>query len=200
MRLDFFERINPKRLKIVYKLLKVIVFVYIALFCAAFLLYSVLRITYPIKYHSQVVICAEECNIDCTLIFAMIKVESGFNERAESHKGAKGLMQITDRTGKYVAEKLGEKDYDLKNAQTNIRFGCYYIKYLYERFENTETMLAAYNAGEGNVSAWLNDERYSADKKTLYQVPFKETREYIEKIKKTFEKYRKLYGNILDKR
>lgn len=200
MRLNLFSRISPKTLKIIYKVLKVIVCVYVALFSAVFLCYSAFRMAYPLKYYRQVITCADECNLDACLIFAVIKVESSFNEKVESHKGAKGLMQITENTGKYIAEKLGEKDYDLLNAQTNIRFGCYYIKYLYDRFENTETVLAAYNAGEGKVAAWLNDERYSADKKTLQVVPYRETREYVEKIKKTFAKYKKLYENILDKR
>ena len=62
-----------------------------------------------------------------------------------------------------------------------------------------ETALVAYNAGEGNVSKWLNDKNFSDDGKRLKNIPFKESREYITKIKENAKKYNKLYKKILDK-
>ena len=109
-------------------------------------------------------------------------------------------MQITPKTGEYIAKLSGAKKYDLLDAETNISFGCYYLSYLYDKFDKIETVICAYNAGEGNVSEWLKNEEYSNDGESLRVVPYSETREYIKKIKKTFEKYKKLYGNILDKR
>ena len=200
MRLNFFDRINPIILKRTYKILKIIVLVYTALFSIAFLTFCAVRMHYPVKYKEQVVACANEYQLDSNLIFAMIKVESGFNEKAISRAGAKGLMQITDRTGEYIAEKLGVKEYDLLDAKTNVAFGSYYIRYLLERFEKIEVALAAYNAGEGTVSIWLDNKEYSEDGINLTHVPYPETKSYIEKIKKTFSKYKKLYENILDKR
>ena len=155
---------------------------------------------YPTHYKDTVVKYADYYGLDQTLIFSVIKVESGFDKNAVSDAGAVGLMQITPDTGEYIANLQGVEHYDLLDPVTNINFGCYYIKYLFMKFKNTDTALCAYNAGEGNVSLWLQNKEYSADGKTLTTVPFSETREYIKKIHETFSKYKKLYGNILDKR
>ena len=157
------------------------------------------KCVYPIKYKEIVFEYSQNYDLDKALIFAIIKTESGFNEKAISKVGAIGLMQITETTGKYIAQKLNEKTFDLKNAKTNIRFGCFYIRYLFDRFEDNKTALIAYNAGEGNVKAWLSDKNYSLDGKTLKVIPFGESREYINKIYRNFEKYKKLYKNFLDK-
>ena len=155
---------------------------------------------YPLRNSDIINEYADAYSIDRALIYSVIKVESDFDKNAISNKGAIGLMQITPKTGEYIASLNGAKSYDLMNADTNISFGCYYISYLYNRFSETETAICAYNAGEGNVSEWLKNPKYSDDGKKLKEVPFNETSQYIKKIKKTFEKYKKLYGNILDKR
>ena len=129
----------------------------------------------------------------------IINIESSFNPNAKSDKGAIGLMQITPKTGEYISKMLNVDEYDLYNPKTNIEFGGYYLKYLINRFQNTETAVCAYNAGEGNVSIWLNNPEFSDDKITLKNIPFTETNEYINKFKKTFTKYKKLYVDILDK-
>lgn len=84
------------------------------------------------------------------LIFAVIRTESNFRERAESGAGAKGLMQITDRTAEYIASSRGIEAYDLFCAEDNLDFGCWYLRYLFDRFPDERTALAAYNAGEGD--------------------------------------------------
>ena len=99
----------------------------------------------------------------------------------------------------FIQLKLGVENYNLTDVKTNINFGCYYIKYLFLRFKDMNTALIAYNAGEGNVSLWLMNNEYSDDKITLKSIPFNETRDYIKKINENFSKYKKLYGNILDK-
>ena len=63
-----------------------------------------------------------------------------------------------------------------------------------EKFSDPGTLLAAYNAGMGNVSKWLEEVRYSDDGATLKDVPYKETREYIDKVLDAQEMYRELYG------
>jgi len=83
--------------------------------------------------------------------------------------------------------------FDLFNEDDNVRFGCYYIRYLIDRFENVQTSICAYNAGEGRVREWLGNSEYSEDGKTLIVIPYEETREYTQKILKTFSKYEKLY-------
>ena len=154
---------------------------------------------YPIHYKEIVYEYADYYGIDRTLVFSIIKVESDFNQNAQSNAGAIGLMQITESTGKYIANMMQVENYDLKDETVNVEFGCYYLKYLTNKFKITDTAIAAYNAGEGNVSLWLKNSEYSNDGKTLKYIPFLETREYVKKINQTFSKYKKLYGNILDK-
>ncbi len=157
-----------------------------------------LKYTHPLKYVEEVKYASQKYGVEPLLVMSVIKVESNFNENAVSNKNAVGLMQVKPQTAEYLYTMSGI-NYDLKNPKDNVNAGTYYIRYLVDKFENIETALMAYNAGEGNVNKWLKDERYSKDGKTLYNVPFKETENYIVKFRKSFENYKNLYGNIVDK-
>ena len=195
---DFF--IKNKLLKALYRIMLIFLAV-----CWLFIgLFFVTRVVkrqyiYPLEYKQTVFTYADYYGLDRALVFAVIKTESNFDKNALSNKGAKGLMQITDNTAKYIAQKLGAENYDVFNEETNVNFGCFYIKYLLNRFNDLELAIVAYNAGEGNVSLWLSDRKNSQDGKTLQKIPFKETREYLEKIKVNLNNYKKLYGKLLDK-
>lgn len=156
-------------------------------------------ILYPVKYREIVVEYSNKYNLDPNLIFAMIKAESGFDKDAVSAKNARGLMQITDRTGRWGADVLEIKDYvdeSLYDPEINILIGCWYISKLLEEFGNDlELALAAYNAGSGNVARWLSDGSISSDGTALKSVPFKETENYIKKVKKFRKIYDDIYGN-----
>ena len=74
----------------------------------------------------------------------------------------------------------------------NIYIGCAYLAYLEKMYDgNLTTALAAYNAGPGNVDAWLENPAYSEDGKTLSYIPFGETRGYVAKINIYIEEYKK---------
>ncbi len=168
----------------------------------SFVRYYEIKCVYPLKYKETVIEYADYYGLDRALVFAVIKTESSFNAKAKSKAGAMGLMQLTKNTADYIAQSLGAekyKDYDIFDVDININFGCYYLKYLYTKFKDINTALIAYNAGEGNVSIWLTDKKYSDDGKRLKTTPFQESNEYITKIHKNFEKYSKLYKKILDK-
>ncbi|MHB8062314.1 MAG: lytic transglycosylase domain-containing protein [Ruminiclostridium sp.] len=143
---------------------------------------------------------SEEYGLDQNLVYSIIKAESGFDAQAISARDAKGLMQILDSTGEWAAEKIKIKDFEssmLLEPQTNIRIGCWYIARLLSQYDqNTELALAAYNAGSGNVSKWLKDTNISNDGKTLDKIPFEETKNYVSKIKK----YNNMYKRLYDKR
>lgn len=173
------------------------VFLFVVCFCAYFVQR---KFVYPVKYEKEIVAATEEFGVDKFFVFATVKAESGFNADRKSVKNAKGLMQLTDETARYVADMLGETDYDIFEPNTNVRFGCRYIKYLSGKFSNEFTLAAAYNAGEGTVGGWLKNPEYSDDGVTLKVVPYAETAEYVKKISKNLEKYKSLYGNILDKK
>lgn len=113
---------------------------------------------------------AQKNNVRPELVAAMIQQESRFKPTARSGAGALGLMQIVPRTGKWMGAK------NLMNPSENIQAGTKYLKYLNERFDGNETkVIAAYNAGEGNVR------RFGG------VPPFKETQNYLKKVR-TYEK------------
>ncbi len=193
-------RLNEKKLKIIYIALKVIIFLLLsALIAFSVHNYTIKRVFYPLKYKNEIIESSNAYSLNPLLIFAIIKTESNFDKNAKSSAGAMGLMQITENTAKYVASLKKIESYDINIPATNIDFGCFYIKYLMERFEDQNTALCAYNAGEGNVTLWLTNKEYSDDAITLKKIPFKETRDYIDKIKKNFAKYNNYYGYLLDK-
>ncbi|MBQ6980065.1 MAG: lytic transglycosylase domain-containing protein [Clostridia bacterium] len=190
-----------KKDKIILKISEILAFFLLGvLFMYSFLFGVIAKCVYPLKYKETIIKSAEEYGLDRYLVFAVCKEESNFNEKAKSSKGAYGLMQITEDTGKYIAELKNVSNYDLYNAETNVDFGCYYLKYLIDKYQREDTAIVAYNAGEGTVSTWLKNEEYSKDSKTLLIIPYKESREYLKKIKRSLQNYRKIYRNIVDKK
>ena len=155
------------------------------------------RRLYPLYYTDVVEASADEFRLPPELVYAVILTESSFDADAVSSAGAKGLMQLTDDTNEWVAWRLGEEAEPSRIFEPglNIRRGCYLLSYLYERFGGWNEALAAYNAGVGRVDGWLDDLLYSSDQKTLIvdKLPIEETRSYIAKVRKSAEKYKKLY-------
>ncbi|MGN0792154.1 MAG: lytic transglycosylase domain-containing protein [Christensenellales bacterium] len=172
------------------------------LLCAAayFLSGVAQRRTYRLLYPDIVTEMAAEYGVDPYLAAAVIHCESSNNKDAVSPVGAVGLMQIMPDTGAWIAEKLEMDDFTeerLFEPEVNVRMGCWYIDYLTDRFHGNMTLvLAAYNAGPGNVQKWLEDERIS-ENGTLTEIPFPETERYIEKVQRAYEKYLTLYKKEL---
>ncbi|MCX7748549.1 MAG: lytic transglycosylase domain-containing protein [Clostridia bacterium] len=158
----------------------------------------ILKMIYPLKYSEFVYKYAEKYDIDPFLVFAVIKAESGFDPGATSHKNAKGLMQITERTGKWAASKIKLKEFNvdkLYDIETNISIGCWYLNNLKKEFNgNIDLVIAAYNGGSGNVNKWLKDTNLSSSGEQLDRIPFKETDKYLKKVKRYCLMYKKLYG------
>lgn len=141
--------------------------------------------TFPREYKEIVEAKSEEYGVPQSIIYAVIKQESGFDQNAESRVGAKGLMQIMPSTAEWINyyRGYGPKLDEIMDPQINIDYGTWLLYYLYELYGNWETCYAAYNAGYGSVSKWLKDPSYSDDGITLYSIPYEETRNYVEKIK-----------------
>lgn len=139
---------------------------------------------YPFDYQDIIVKYANQNDLDEALVMAVIKTESNFVHDAHSGK-ASGLMQITDDTAEWITKKMNIKHskIDLMEPKDNIMLGCYYLRYLIDRYDgNVDVALAAYNGGPGNVDKWLDEKKYSSDGIHLSYIPFKETREYVEKV------------------
>ena len=117
---------------------------------------------------------SKKYDVDPNLVAAVIEQESRFRPRAQSHVGARGLMQLMPRTGRWMGAR------DLYNPEQNVDAGVKYIAYLDKRFNgDLKKIVAAYNGGEGNVM------RYRG------VPPFRETRQYVKKVLKNYDKRNK---------
>ncbi len=135
---------------------------------------------------------SEKYGLPPSLVYAVIECESGFNEKAVSVAGASGLMQLMPDTFDWILPKLSSGEArDIFSPRQNIEAGCKYLSYLIKRFKVTETALAAYNAGEGTVSSWLQNPEYSDDEKTLKEIPYLETKLYVSKVTRRAEEFEK---------
>ena len=160
--------------------------------------YKVLGLFYQQKYTTEVEAASKEFGVDENLIYAVINTESHFREDAESSAGAIGLMQLMPDTFTWLQENLdGEATYsasDLKTPSVNIRYGTYFLSYLIDTYGDNSTAIAAYNAGFTNVDKWLSDPDCSSDGRTLTEIPYTETREYVKKVADARTMYEKIYG------
>ena len=153
---------------------------------------------FPLAYDEEVTAACEEYNLPPSLVYAIIRVESNFDPEAQSEAGALGLMQITPDTYAWSISRKNvswEADTDvLCDPQVNIMTGAHILSLLYEEYNNTDTVIAAYNAGLGNVEKWLEDRRYTSDGNTLDDIPYGETSRYVKKIKRARFAYKMIYN------
>ena len=157
---------------------------------------QVLRQLYPRKYSEVVAREAEEFHLPLELVYAVIRTESRFDPKACSRAQAKGLMQLTEQTfewmaGEYPPENGGG---DVYNVEDNVHCGCALLRRLLDHYGDESVALAAYNAGIGNVDRWLEEPEHSPDGETLRAIPYPETEAYVEKVKRSRNVYRNLYG------
>ncbi len=182
------------------KTVAVVLVIILALLVAvgAYFVYEKLegKSAYPLRYEEFIVKYAEENGLDPYFVAAVIHAESDFDPQAVSRAGAIGLMQIMPPTGEWIAEKLGVEGFNkdmLTDPQTSIRFGCWYLKFLSDKFEgNRQLIVAGYNAGHNRVAEWLKD-RDISDGESLKDIPFKETEGYIKRVEKSYDKYKEFY-------
>lgn len=154
------------------------------------------KIIYPYPYKEIINKYATEYNTDALLVLSVIKAESSFLPFSSSNKGAIGLMQLMPDTAKEISVKIGEKypDIDLKDPETNIRYGSMYLASLSKKYDgNTVLTLAAYNAGSGRVDEWLKTTDLAYNNYSIKDIPFPETRTYVEKVLKYYHEYSDLY-------
>jgi soluble lytic murein transglycosylase len=152
------------------------------------------ELTLPLRHEDIIRQQAAEKDVPPDLIAAVIYNESRFRDQT-SNAGARGLMQITPGTAKVIERLSGGETFefdDLADPDINIRYGTFYLRYLIEKFgENDVAALAAYNAGETNVVAW------GGSNLQVDQIPYPETREYVENVLEKREDYARHYRHEL---
>lgn len=152
------------------------------------------RLIYPREYRNEVEVYCEKYAVPTSLVFAVIKVESGFQSDAISSVGARGLMQLLPSTAEWLAATYLDEDpkaVNLFDPETNIKYGVYYLQYLFSRFGSWENAIIAYNWGEGNFKSFLESDGYIEGE--YNSIPVRETRNYIKKVTRIQEIYSKIY-------
>ncbi len=138
---------------------------------------------------------SREFDVPVAMILAVMRTESDFRADAVSEAGAVGLMQLMPSTFDFLREELLQESLSpdrITDPDVNIRYGSYYLSYLYQRFPSWPLALAAYNAGEGRVEEWLSDERLAKDG-VLHTIPYPETDAYVRAVLTHYEYYLKKY-------
>lgn len=175
----------------------VIVLILIAIFAAVAVMCvdDIEKIFYQREFEEYVTKYSKEFDVPEALIYAVIRTESSFDPNARSSVGAIGLMQLMPDTLDWLSRLLDEEQPtgEINDPETNIKYGTYYLRHLYNRFGNWKTAIAAYNAGHGRVTTWLKNQEYSDDGITLKVIPFEETKNYVNKIAGNYNTYKKLY-------
>lgn len=150
---------------------------------------------YKLEYTEYVKKYANEYNVDEYLIYAIIKAESNFEPNAESHRGAKGLMQLMYSTAEDISKRIDIElnEDNILEPDININLGTKYISMLIQKYNNINLALAAYNAGSGNVDSWIEKGTLKSDGSDIENVPFTETNNYVRKILRDYEIYKNIY-------
>jgi peptidoglycan lytic transglycosylase len=152
--------------------------------------------TLPLQYSTIIRQQAREQRVDAALIAAVIDTETGFDART-SPTGAEGLMQIEPATATFLARRSGGTSFnvnDLGQPQVNIEYGTYYLAYLLNNYGGDETAaLSAYNGGQTNTDRWIIKAHAGGHAFGLGDIPFPQTRAYVQTVEKRQLSYRANY-------
>ncbi len=139
-------------------------------------------------------------HLDPALIAAVIYAESKFEPRPSS-AGAQGLMQILPATALYLAHLSGGSRFttsDLASPRINVAYGSYYLRYLLDHYHGDEMLaVAAYNGGLANVDRWVAHAIDAGGHLKAAEIPFPETREYVQRVLTAQRAYRATYPREL---
>jgi soluble lytic murein transglycosylase len=156
--------------------------------------------TLPLRHEDIIRQQAHDKDLDPALIAAVIYQESKFRD-STSPAGARGLMQITPETADYIASKSGGTAFtteDLSTPQINIAYGSWYLRYLLDHYDGNKTLaVAAYNAGQSHVDAWVDDAGGESSFDPASDIPFPETRNYVHGVLEHQVQYREHYAREL---
>jgi len=154
----------------------------------------------PLAHEDTIREQARDKRLDPSLIAGVIYAESKFSDSTSS-AGALGLMQLLPSTAHFIAERSGGTAFtteDLSTPAINIAYGSWYLRHLLDRYDDDEVLaLAAYNGGMGNVDRWVAEARTRGERLAVADIPFPETRAYVERVLDARRDYRRTYPERL---
>lgn len=155
------------------------------------------NLRYPAPYRESLQGRIKENDLEEAWVYGLMRQESRFVTQAKSSAGAAGLMQVMPATARWVAQKIGMKDYRntlISQLDINLKLGTYYMKNVLSTLGNNPVLAsAAYNAGPGRARRWMGDKPLEG---AIYveSIPFDETRDYVKKVMSNTVYYAKLFG------
>jgi soluble lytic murein transglycosylase len=151
----------------------------------------------PIAHEAEIRQQAQDKHLSPALIAGVIYAESKFVDQT-SPVGALGLMQLMPDTAQFIAQRSGGTAFtieDLSTPRVNIAYGSWYLRYLLDHYDGDEVRaLAAYNGGMGNVNQWIGEAESRGDTFTEADIPFAETREYVDRVREARRDYINTYA------
>ncbi|GGJ81452.1 transglycosylase SLT domain-containing protein [Pseudomonas matsuisoli] len=157
-----------------------------------------LDIRFPMAYRDTLVREAKARGLHSSWVFAITRQESAFMADARSGVGATGLMQLMPATARETARRFDIPLTNINNLvlpDTNIQLGAAYLSQVHAQFNGNRVLAsAAYNAGPGRVRQWLKDARHLAFDVWVENIPFNETRQYVQNVLS----YAVIYGQKLN--
>ncbi len=134
--------------------------------------------------------------LEASVVWSVMREESGFRPTVESMTGAIGLLQIQPTTGSRLARELGVDPFaarDLAEPATNVRLGAYYLDQLAGRFEGRlAPAIASYNAGADAVGSWIEGGADPDSDVWIESIPYSQTRAYVKRVLRSLVLYRAL--------
>ena len=150
---------------------------------------------FPFPYQDSILSKSEQVNLNPLATISVMRKESTFDPEIDSPVGALGLMQVLPPTADWIAQQTEMTNYDLTKPEDNIRMGTWYLTHNHQRYEgNSLYAIASYNAGTGNVNQWLNRFDREDPDQFVEQIPFKETKDYVEGVFGNYWNYLRLYS------
>jgi soluble lytic murein transglycosylase-like protein/TolA-binding protein len=159
---------------------------------------------FPAPFRDSVLRASKRLDIDPRFVLSIMRQESGFNPRAKSPAGARGLLQMTpDMAAKYAPlvnlSNVGEQD--LFSPDTNVLVGGAYLSELFKMFPGLpEAVAASYNGGEDNVARWVARATHKDPGVFTAEVGFNESKDYVNKVLTNYRAYKILYTDDLKPR
>jgi soluble lytic murein transglycosylase len=152
---------------------------------------------YPTPFFDDVAPRAREVALDVAWVYGLMRQESRFIMDARSSAGAKGLMQLMPATARWVAKKIGMRNYRpgrVTDMDTNVILGTNYMRMVMDSLDDHPVLAsAAYNAGPGRARKWRAERPVEG---AIYAetIPFNETRDYVKKVLANATVYATLAG------
>src|SRR3954454_24800386 len=162
--------------------------------------HAVQEITLPLRHEDIIRQQSQRKGLDPALVAGVIYQESKFSDRT-SVAGARGLMQITPDTARFIAKQSGGIRFTLAALgapQINIAYGTLYLRWLLDRYDGRQALaIAAYNAGFGHVDDWVRRAGGPDAFDPKVDIPYPETRGYVQQVLERRKDYARRYSREL---